>query len=161
MTKKKNKIKFIKSGFGNFRKYEKKNLKKKENQYRAVALKIEEVINEMGYPKSEGGFELAKVYLINNEEMSLWLLVKNAFKELVADFKEWIPIVISFLLGILADNIADLTFTMFCSSLVIILALGFMSNCIVKALSDNLEYLHLRILKEMTYAEYQVLIKIK
>ena len=54
----------------------KKEISKKKDQYKQIADGIQKVIEDAGLKNDEGGYELAKSWLINNELMDKKYLIK-------------------------------------------------------------------------------------
>lgn len=146
-----------------FRKYDDEYIQLKKDQYTDVATRINDVIQRSGYGVDEGGFSLSKKWLLNNERMSLITALGEAGRTLMNDLSKWVPIFISFILGVLTSyftnqeefSIANLPWVLF----LVIIFLGFCMEIGLKYASEKIEKLHIRILEEMTFSEYKVLIR--
>lgn len=146
-----------------FRKYDDEYIQLKKNQYTDVATRIYDVIQRSGYVEDEGGFSLAKKWLLNNERMSVISALGEAGRTVMNDLSKWVPIFVSFILGVLTSyftnqegfSIVNLPWVLF----LVIIFLGFCVEIGLKYASEKIEKLHIRILEEMTFSEYKVLIQ--
>lgn len=145
-----------------FRDYSENYLQKKQEQYNYVAHKVQKVINECGYEESEASFELAKKWLLNNENLSIIQGVGDAIRELLEYISKWLSTMVGFVLGVLTtllSNDMEKTFIEnFWGYVVFILAIGFALDLLVKTSCTRIEKLCVRIMKEMTYSQYKLLI---
>lgn len=144
---------------------EKEYLKLKKEQYTEVAMEIQNVIIELGYEECEGSFELSKAWILNNEKLPIPIAFVTAIRELTSYLESWIPIAVSFALGVLiekvAGNLAYIETIEFWSMVLVILTLGGSIDLMLKLLNVRSEKYQVLILMNMTYAQYVVLIKDK
>lgn len=138
-------------------------LKQKKQQYREVALAVQQVISSCGYEENKGSFTLAKEWILNNEKRSVGEMAKNVICDYLRDITRWIPIVISFVIGSLSQALLNGPEGLFnvgfwlCVGMVTIL--GFSIEVALKAMSERSGKLCIRILNALTYEEYEVLMK--
>lgn len=149
--------------YDSFCKYDGEYIHLKKQQYMDVAERISEIIQKSNYPENEGGFMLAKKWLRNNEQLSSVRAFGEAGRTLLNDLSKWIPVFISFILGLLTNyytaqngfSVVTLPWVLF----LLIILLGYSVEIGLKCATEKIEKLHIRILDEMTFCEYEVLIK--
>lgn len=150
------------------RKAKKDSIQKKKKQYKKVACKINKVIEKAGFqdPKNEidkGKFELAKTWLINNELLSAKYVVKTLSREILAEIEYAVTMLCTFVLGVITalwakDKVSISTFPW--KAFLTVFGIFLMAQFAFKFLGEGIiENYSLRILREITYDEYLVLIE--
>ena len=144
-----------------FRKYSEDYLQKRQERYSYVALEVKKVICQCGYNDTEESFELAKKWILSNEQLSIIQSFGDTIRELLEYISTWIPIMVSFALGVLTTILSNNTEKIFSKSFwgcfFLTVIMGFVFELLIKTLCINIEKLSVRILKEMTYDEYRLL----
>ncbi|MBQ8798631.1 MAG: hypothetical protein IJZ55_03585 [Lachnospiraceae bacterium] len=145
-----------------FRKCDEKYIDKKVKQYTNVAIKVRDTIQMSGLTEDEGGFSLAKKWLLNNEGLSTLEILGDAVRSLISDFLKWIPIFITYILGALASFFISggkISPFYLLGVPIIIIIVGFCVEAGIKGISVKIEKLHVYILERMTYLEYKNLLQ--
>lgn len=145
-----------------FRECDEKYIDKKVKQYTNVAVKVRDTIQKSGITEDEGGFSLAKKWLLNNEGLSLLEILGDAVRCLISDFSKWIPIFITYILGALASffiSRGKVSPFYLLGVPIIIVIVGFCVEVGIKGISVKIEKLHVYILERMTYLEYKNLLQ--
>lgn len=149
-------------GNHDFRKYSGDYLQNRQERYSYVATEIRKIICQCGYEDSEESFELARKWILNNEQLSLIQGLGDAVRELLEYISSWIPIMVSFALGIITTILSNDPETIFSKSfwgyLFLIVSVGFAFDLLIKTSCIKTEKISVRIIKEMTYGEYKLLI---
>lgn len=144
-----------------FRKYSKDYLENRQDQYLYVASEVKKVISECRYQDSKESFELARKWILNNEQISIIQGFGDAIRELLEYISAWIPIMVSFALGVLTTILSNNTQKIFSKGFwgwfFSIVIMGFAFEVLIKTLCIKIEKPCVRILKEMTYGEYRLL----
>lgn len=144
-----------------FRKYSEDYLQKRQERYSYVASEVKEVICQSGYQDTEESFELARKWILNNEQLSIIHSFGDAIRELLEYISAWIPIMVSFALGVLTTILSNDTEKIFSKSFwgwfFLTVIIGFAFELLIKTLCVKIEKPSVRILKEMTYDEYRLL----
>lgn len=142
----------------------KKEISNEKKQYKKIADGIQKVIEDAGLKNDEGGYELAKSWLINNELMDKKYLIKYLVENLIPEISNGVTMFCTFLLGVLtslwvneeAANILTFPWKPFVGVFLVFFSLQFFLNLYAKSI---IEGYNLRILREMTYAQYKSLIE--
>ena len=104
---------------------------------------------------------MAKKWILNNEQLSIIQGFGDAIRELLEYISAWIPIMVSFALGVLTTILSNNTEKIFSKSFwgwfFLIIIMGFAFELLIKTLCIKTEKPRVRILKEMTYGEYRLL----
>lgn len=146
------------------RKMEKEKISKKKDQYKQIAAGIQKVIEDADLKNDEGGYELAKSWVINNELMDKKYLIKYLVENLIPEISNGVTMFCTFLLGVLTSlwaneevaNIFTFPWKPFVGVFLVFFLLQFVLNLYAKSI---IEGYNLRILREMTYAQYKSLIE--
>lgn len=153
----------MKRVFERFRECDEEYILLKKEQYMDVAEKILEVVQNSGFPEGEGAFVLAKKWLKNNEMMSVPRMISEVSRTLLNDFSRFVSMLTSFILGALTTyytSRAEFTIITIPWGLLLLIALlSFIFEIGLKYATEKIEKLHIRILDEMTFHEYELLIK--
>lgn len=151
------------------RKIKKQSIEQKKKQYKEIACKINKVIKKAGFQDpgnkiNKGEFELAKTWLINNELMSAKYVAKTLSREILVEIEYAVTMLCTFVLGVFTtlwannDDVSISTFpwNVFLTVFVVFI----MAQFAFKFLGEGIiEDYNLRILREITYDEYMVLIE--
>ena len=151
------------------RKIKKQSIEQKKKQYKEIACKINKVIKKAGFQDpgnkiNKGEFELAKTWLINNESMSAKYVAKTLSREILVEIEYAVTMLCTFVLGVFTtlwannDEVSINTFPWkaFLSVFVIFLIAQFAFKFLGEGIIEDY---NLRILREITYDEYMVLIE--
>lgn len=138
-------------------------VEKKKRQYRAVALHIQDVLQRLELGESEATFEIVKKIIANNENSGIHVLLIALTDMSRVFIKKWLPIIVSFLSGILCNMLSDGNYNWdvileIASITIVFWAFGFGMDICFSGNKGETRY-KLCILKEMTYEQYKVLIK--
>lgn len=137
-------------------------LDKKKNQYIEVAMEVRNVIKQTGLEDDEGGFELAKIWILNNESLPIIKSFIDAGREILSHLQNWIPVIVAFALGILSESVSEDFKTIFGPDfwiiLSVILGVGFLFELMIKQLSSKQDKYPVQILRKMDYIQYRSLI---
>lgn len=141
-----------------FRKYSDKYVENKMMQYEVVVSEVDRVLEKVGLENNEASFEIAKDLILNNEEMSIWKAIKLAIKDFFCVLNEWIPIVASFLLGLFTEKISNNPVNKkYWVVVLLIVMLGYIIHIVLKCISEPMDKLNIRILKNLSYNKYKSL----
>ena len=137
-----------------------KYIKKKAEQYKEVALEVHDVIRQAKLSEDESGYELAKAWILNNEEKSILKLILMGSCELILYLRGWVPLIVVFVLGILTDKVSSdfISIKQFWIVSIIIIAVGILIDYAFGHLGEWLDGYYIRILKNMSYKQYKYLI---
>lgn len=151
------------------RKIKKQSIEQKKKQYKEIACKINKVIKKAGFQDTgnkinKGEFELAKTWLINNELMSAKYVAKTLSREILVEIEYAVTMLCTFVLGVFTtlwannDEVSINTFPWkaFLAVFVIFLIAQFAFKFLEEGIIEDY---NLRILREITYDEYMVLIE--
>lgn len=149
------------------RKMKKQSIEKKKKQYKEIACKINKVIQKAGFQDpgnkiDKGKFELAKTWLINNELMSAKYVAKTFSREILVEIEYAVTMLCTFVLGVFTtlwanDEVSINTFPW--KAFLAVFVIFLMAQFAFKFLGEGIiEDYNLRILREITYDEYMVLI---
>lgn len=142
------------------RKMKDSSIEQKKEQYVDVANRIKEVIDAVGFIEGEGGFILAKKWLMNNEKLSFIGGVKEVIFDIIDAIYKACPFMYSTILGVIIalwTKRESFPWEKFLIILIIMFLFEIAIEWIKKGKSEKYSY---RILSEMTYEEYVTLIKI-
>lgn len=151
------------------RKIKKQSIEQKKKQYKEIACKINKVIKKAGFQDpgnkiNKGEFELAKTWLINNELMSAKYVAKTLSREILVEIEYAVTMLCTFVLGVFTtlwannDEVSINTFPW--KAFLAVFAIFLMAQFVFKFLGEGIiEDYNLRILREITYDEYMVLIE--
>lgn len=147
-----------------FKKCTSKYVNLKMSQYVEVAEHIAEVMDSTGMESCEDSFKIVKQMIINNEMLS-WRMIPDAFKDILKLFSKWIPILATAVAGVIvqvsSDDVNILTGENFWAIFVTVYAIGIMIEIMIEVSTDKTEDMHLRMLKDMSYGQYQILCNYK
>lgn len=151
------------SNLYNFRECDDAYLERRKKRYANVAMEVQKIIHKCGYEECEESFELAKKWMINNQKLSFLTTFIDAGREILVYASNWIPVVVSFALGILtekvSDNFAFILDMRFWGVFLGIFSIGFVADLVVKIICTKIEKPNVLILDEMTFAQYKLLIR--
>lgn len=151
------------------RKIKKQSIEQKKKQYKEIACKINKVIKKAGFQDpgnkiNKGKFELAKTWLINNELMSAKYVAKTLSREILVEIEYAVTMLCTFVLGVFTtlwannDEVSINTFPW--KAFLAVFAIFLMAQFVFKFRGEGIiEDYNLRILREITYDEYMVLIE--
>lgn len=142
------------------RKMKDSSIEQKKEQYVDVANRIKEVIDAVGFIEGEGGFILAKKWLMNNEKLSFIGGIKEVIFDIIDAIYKACPFMYSTILGVIIalwTKRESFPWEKFLIILIIMFLFEIAIEWIKKGKSEKYSY---RILSEMTYEEYVTLIKI-
>lgn len=151
------------------RKIKKQSIEQKKKQYKEIACKINKVIKKAGFQDpgnkiNKGEFELAKTWLINNELMSAKYVAKTLSREILVEIEYAVTMLCTFVLGVFTtlwannDEVSINTFPW--KAFLAVFAIFLMAQFVFKFWGEGIiEDYNLRILREITYDEYMVLIE--
>lgn len=126
-----------------------------------VTNRIQKTIEEMKLPDTEGGFELAKKYLIRNEKLSKKSFRNFLFNMLMRESIRGFELFVVFVLGLLSDFLSNRMNVGLESYVIKVIVILIMIRCVCSMLLKNqyneLEKFEIRILKDISYEQYKVL----
>lgn len=126
-----------------------------------VTNRIQKTIEEMKLPDTEGGFELAKKYLIRNEKLSKKSFRNFLFNMLMCESIRGFELFVVFVLGLLSDFLSNRMNVGLESYVIKVIVILIMIRCVCSMLLKNqyneLEKFEIRILKDISYEQYKVL----
>ena len=126
-----------------------------------VTNRIQKTIEEMKLPDTEGGFELAKKYLIRNEKLSKKSYKNFLFNMLMRESIRGFELFAVFVLGLLSDFLSNRMNVGLESYVIKVIVILIMIRCVCSMLLKNqyneLEKFEIRILKDISYEQYKVL----
>lgn len=126
-----------------------------------VTNRMQKTIEEMKLPDTEGGFELAKKYLIRNEKLSKKSFRNFLFNMLMRESIRGFELFVVFVLGLLSDFLSNRMNVGLESYVIKVIVILIMIRCVCSMLLKNqyneLEKFEIRILKDISYEQYKVL----
>ena len=142
-----------------FRKCTKEYLDLKKNQYIEVARYISDTMKTAKMEECEGSFELVKQMIINNESLLWYRLIAAALCEQLKSILPWIAVVVAVMSDVIREEF-NLETNMLLAVLLVVFFVAISIEAVIKSVSDRTDALNLRILKDMSYEQYEVLVKL-
>lgn len=126
-----------------------------------AANRIRKTIEEMNLTDNEGGFELAKKYLIRNEKSSKKSLSKFLLNVLMSEMTRGTDLLVVFMLGFLSNFLSSKLDVAIKPCVVGLIVILIIIRCILNILLKNsyneLEPFEIRVLKDISYEQYKML----
>ena len=126
-----------------------------------VANRVRKTMEEMNLTDNEGGFELAKKYLIRNEKSSKKSLSKFLLNVLMSEMTRGTDLLVVFMLGLLSNFLSSKLEVAIKPCVVVLIVILIIIRCVLNILLKNqyneLEPFEIRVLKDISYEQYKVL----